>query len=80
MILFLTAPAWIQSTQSVPNWDGTYALESGPGEVAPAIEKSVTGLNAFTKVVWKKKLEGREKIYDSVSLLMGTNLTYRKGQ
>lgn len=75
--LFLLVPAMIQAA---PNWDGAYTLQSGKDQIPAAIEKSVAGLNAFTKVIWKKKLESREKTYDSLSILMGTNLTISFGK
>ncbi len=73
----LLVPALLQTA---PAWDGTYTLQSGQDQIPPAIEKSVAGMNAFTKAIWKKKLEGREKTYDAISLLMGTNLTVNFGK
>ncbi len=77
MPLLLLVPALVQP---VPNWDGTYSLHSGKEQVPAAIEKSVSGLNTFMKPVWRKKLEGREKIYDSLLILIGANLTISFGK
>ncbi len=75
--LLLLVPAMVQAA---PNWDGTYTLQSGKEQVPAAIEKSVAGLNAFMKPIWRKKLEGREKFYDSILILVGTNLSISFGK
>lgn len=75
--LLLLLPALVQAA---PAWDGSYALNSGKDQIPAAIEKSVSGLNAFMKPVWRKKLEGREKVYDSMLILLGTNLSVTFGK
>ena len=75
--LLYVVPAMVQAT---PNWDGTYTLQSGKDQVPAAIEKSVAGLNAIMKPIWRKKLEGREKFYESLLILVGSNLTISFGK